>query len=89
MSMLCLCVCLSVCLSVRQDICRTARAIFSKCFVHVACVRGSVLLRYVDDRPHRLSAGRGGKENEDRKRLYNTLSSGALNSSFLRRAKSI
>jgi len=28
-------------------------------FVHVAYVRGSDLLRHVDDRPHRLSAGRG------------------------------
>jgi len=28
-------------------------------FVHVAYIRGSVLLRHVDDRPHRLSAGRG------------------------------
>jgi len=27
--------------------------------VHVAYVRGSVLLRHVDDRPHRLSARRG------------------------------
>ena len=30
-------------------------------FVHVAYVHGSVLLRHVDDRPHRLSAGRGGR----------------------------
>jgi len=30
-----------------------------QCFVHVAYVRSSVLLQYVDDRPHRLSAGRG------------------------------
>jgi len=29
-------------------------------FVHVAYARGSVLLRQVDDRPHRLSAGREG-----------------------------
>ena len=27
--------------------------------MHVADVRGSLLLRRVDDRPHRLSAGRG------------------------------
>jgi len=27
--------------------------------VHVAYVRGSVLLRHIDDRPHRLSAGEG------------------------------
>ena len=30
-----------------------------KFFVHVAYVRGSVLLRHVYDRPHRLSPGRG------------------------------
>ena len=47
----------SVCLSVREDIFGTTRAIFTNNFVHV--VRGSVLLRHVDDRPHRLSAGRG------------------------------
>jgi len=28
-------------------------------FVHIACVRGSVLLGHVYDRPHRLSPGRG------------------------------
>jgi len=32
---------------------------FLPIFVHVSYVRGSVLLRHVDDRPHRLSAGRG------------------------------
>jgi len=37
----------------------TSRVSFSKYFVHVAHVRGSVLLQYVDDRPHRLLAGRG------------------------------
>ena len=52
-------VCLYACLSVREDISGTALAICTKFFVHVAYVRGSVLLRYVDDRPHRLSAGRG------------------------------
>ena len=35
------------------------RAIFSKIFMHVAYVRGSVLIRHVYDRPHRLSPGRG------------------------------
>ena len=35
-------VCLSVCLSGREDISRTTRAIFTKIFVHVACVCGSV-----------------------------------------------
>jgi len=52
-------VCLSVCLSVREDISGTTRAIFTKYFAHVAYVRGSVLRRHVDDRPHRPSAGRG------------------------------
>jgi len=49
-----------VCLSVREDISGNTRAIFTF-FVHVAYVRDSVLLRHlhVDDRPHRLSAGRG------------------------------
>jgi len=56
----CVCVCVSVCLSVRQNISGTTRAIFTKFFVHVAYVRGSVLLWHVDDRPHRLSAGREG-----------------------------
>jgi len=50
----CLCVCLSVC----EDISRTTRAIFTKFFVRVAYVCGSVL-RHVDDRPHRMSPGRG------------------------------
>jgi len=38
-----------VCLSVRDHIFRTARPIFTKCFVHVTYGRGSVLLwrRYV------------------------------------------
>jgi len=46
-----------VCLSVREDISGTTRAILP-IFVHVACVRGSVFLRHVYDRPHRLSPGR-------------------------------
>jgi len=50
-------VCLSV-LSVRQDISGTTRAIFTNLFVNVAYFHGSVLLRYVDDRPHRLSTRR-------------------------------
>jgi len=49
---------LSVCFSVREDISGTTRAIFTN-FVHVAYGRGSVPLWHVDDRPHRLSAGRG------------------------------
>ena len=57
----CVSVCLSVCLSVREDIFGIIRTIFTNFFVHVyvAYVRGSVLLRHVDDRPHRLSAGMG------------------------------
>jgi len=38
-------VCLCVCL-VSEDISRTTRAIFTKFLVHIAYVRGSVLLRY-------------------------------------------
>jgi len=48
-----------LCLSVHKDISGTTRRIFTKFFVHVACVRGSVLLRHVDNKPHRLLAGRG------------------------------
>jgi len=48
-----------VCLSVREDVPGTTRAILIEFFVHVSYVRGSVLLQHVDDRPHRLSAGRG------------------------------
>jgi len=48
-----------VCLSVREDISEITSAIFTKFFMHVACVRGSVLLWHVYDRPHRLSPGRG------------------------------
>jgi len=39
------CVCVSVCLSVRQDICGTTRAIFTKFIVPVVYVRVSVLLQ--------------------------------------------
>jgi len=48
----------SVCLSVRQPISRTTSAIFTKFFVHVAYVHGSVLLRHVYDRLHCLLPGR-------------------------------
>ena len=53
-------VCMSVCLSVcpREYLRNQTRDLY-QIFVHVAYVRGSVLLRHVDDRPHRLSAGRG------------------------------
>jgi len=53
----CLFVCLSVCLSDRIYPESHARSL--PIFVHVAYVRGSVLLRQLDDRPHRLSPGRG------------------------------
>jgi len=55
------CLCLFVCLSVCKDISRTTCAIFTKFFVLVAYVCGLVLplLRHVDERLHRLSAGRG------------------------------
>jgi len=49
---------MSVCLPVCADIFGTTLAIFTKFFVHVAYVHGSVLLQHVDDRPHRLLAGR-------------------------------
>jgi len=48
------CVGLSVCLSVHEDISRTTVAIFANFSVHVACVRGSVLLR----QGHEISRGR-------------------------------
>jgi len=50
-------VCLSVCVSARVS--PEPPGIFTNFFVHVAYVRGSVLLRCFDDRPHRLSAGMG------------------------------
>ena len=40
--------CVCVCLSVREHISRTTRAIFTKFCAHVACHRGSVLLRRGD-----------------------------------------
>ena len=49
---------LSVCLSDRIFPKPYAHARSLPIFVHVAHVRGSVL-RHVDDRRHRLSAGRG------------------------------
>ena len=43
-------------------------------FLHVAHVRGSVLLQHVDDRPHRLSAGRGdGSAQRGRSVVYDCL----------------
>jgi len=52
----CLCVCLSARISPDSG---TTCATFTKFLLHVAYVRGSLLLRHVDDRPHHLSAGRG------------------------------
>ena len=48
-----------VCLSARiSPESGTTCAIFTKFFVHVACVHGSVLFRHVYDRPHCVSPGR-------------------------------
>jgi len=55
----CLCVCGSLCLPVREDISGTTRTIFTKFFMHVACVRGLILLQCVDDRLHRIPLGIG------------------------------
>jgi len=54
---LCLSICGSLCLSARIYPELHARSL--PFFVHDACVCGSVLLRYVYDRPHRLSSWRG------------------------------
>ena len=53
----CLSVCLSVCLPARISPEPHARSL-PNFFVLAAYVRGSVLLRHVYDRPHRLSPGR-------------------------------
>jgi len=50
---------MSVCLSVREDISGTALAIFTNFFLPVFYACGSVFLRHVDDRSHRVSPGRG------------------------------
>ena len=71
---LCMSICGYVSLSARQDIPRTTLTIFTKFFMHVAYIRGSVLLRHVYDRrrivyrregvffliENALSAGKGG-----------------------------
>ena len=44
-------VCLSVCMSVGEHISEATQAIFTKFVVHVACGRGSVLLRQGDEMP--------------------------------------
>jgi len=51
----CLCVCLLYC---PRGYLRDHTRDLYLFFVHVAYVRGSVLLRHVDDRPYRLSAAR-------------------------------
>jgi len=63
---------MSVCLSVKPPESQArSLPIF---FVHVAYVRGSVLLRHVDDRPHRLSAGMGdGGAQHGRSVIYDCL----------------
>jgi len=67
----CLSVCLSVCL--RWYLRNHTRDLY-QIFVHVVYVRGSVLLRHVDDRPHRLSAGRGdGSAQRGRRVIYDCL----------------
>jgi len=53
-------VCLYVCLSTRISL-KNTRDLY-QIFVHVANVRGSVVLRHADDRPHRQSAGKGWRE---------------------------
>jgi len=51
---------LSVCLSVcPTGYLRNPTHDLYQIFVHVAYGRGSVVLRHTDDRPHRLSPGRG------------------------------
>ena len=52
------CVCLCVCLSANRYLRNHTRDLY-QIFLHVACVRDSVLLRHVYDRPHRLSPVRG------------------------------
>jgi len=65
-------VCLCVCLSARISPEPHARSL--PIFVHVAYVRGSVLLWHVDDRPHRLSLGMGdGSAQRGRSVIYDCL----------------
>ena len=54
----CPAVCLSVCVCPAVYLPNHTRDLY-QIFVHVAYGRGSVLLRQVDDRPHRLLPGRG------------------------------
>jgi len=63
----CLCVCLSAWISPEQHTWSLT------IFVRVSYVRGSILFRHVDDRPHRLSAGRGLRECTARAKCYDHL----------------
>ena len=68
----CVWVPMSVCLSARIYSEPHARSL--PIFVRVAYVRGSVVLRYVDDRPHRLSPRRGdGSAQQGRSVIYDCL----------------
>jgi len=55
----CLSVRLCVCLSIREDISRTTRAIFTNFLCVLPMSVAQFSFRRVDDRPHRLSPGRG------------------------------
>ena len=46
------------CLSVREDISGTTRDLY-QIFMHIAYDRGPAFFRHADDRPHRVSQGRG------------------------------
>jgi len=71
-----------VCMSVWQDISRTTCAIFTKflCMLPISlCARGLVRLQYNDDRPHRLSEGRGnGSAQHGRSVIYDCIVDSAL-----------
>ena len=77
----CLWVCRSVCPREYLRFSGTTREIFVKFFMHVAYVRGSVLLRHVYDRSHRLSPGAGFLP------LQNALSAGKVGWECTARAK--
>jgi len=70
----CVSVCLRVCLSVRGILPEPYNARSLPTFVHVAYVRGSILLRHVDDGPHRLSLKRDdGSAERGRTVIYDCL----------------
>jgi len=73
-----------LCMSALKDISGTTRTIFTQFFVHVAYVRGSVLFRHVDDRPHRLSEERGdGNAQHGRSVIYDCLVPSKLHCDFI------